>query len=534
MDLRGLGAFLSAIAGYFSAQAGAKAGQLQGLLMGEELTERRKRMKMTEEAHELQKKLAEAEEARRAELFPIQKGLLEHDLTRRQELFPYEKEALATQVEAGKLGLENTRLWSLYQRGVVPSQISDPVLRAQYEPFFNFQMAVRTLEVVRSQEELDRVLGQVDEALRPTLEIWGRASLLKNQMQQQMMERQLQGMDINLAQGDFQLRTLKLNYAINTIINNINSEGMDWDKRTPQQKIEAVKKWIKQLGLEDVVSEDFANMFQRVKSVDARQFALYRAQAELQYGFQSRLLGQQIAGNISLQDRAMWNNLVLGALGLFGGQGGGGNVAPVGFMNPAPPPNIFTATPDNQGSYLNQTALNNYLKPQMDVPIPYGNGVVMLGSLRGDVSAIYNKLGRPNADITPAEINTLITYDAGLQYASALKGNFPLDWNTALLLGAQNILPVLKGNHLYRSNPKYKKTVDDWERAWQQKLQQRSAPAGGGQGAAPQGGGRPPAPTTPTGQIGGQRPAPASPPAQPRGGQGGGQNYTSSARKKRQ
>jgi len=503
MDLRGLGAFLSAIGSIFTAKTGATAGQLQGLLMGEELTERRKRMKMTEEAHELQKRLAEAEEARRAEIHPLQLGLLQHDLTRRQELFPYEKEALSTQVEAGKLNLLNNRLWTMYQRGVVPSQISDPVLRAEYEPFFNFQTTANSLQWVRSQEELDKLLANVSEEWRPTLEILGRASLLRNQMQEQIWERHLRGADLNLARGEFELRTFKLNHALNVILNNINSEGMDWDKRTPQQKIEAVKKWVAQLGLGDVVPEDFANMFQRVKSVDARQFALYRAQAELNYIYNSRLLGQQIAGNINIQDRTMWNNLVLGALGLYGGQGG---VPPVGFMNPSPPPNIFTPTPDTHGSYINQTALNNYLKPPIDVPVPYGNGALLLSSLRGRVASIYNQLGRPNATITVDDINTLITYDAGLQLASAQQAGLPLDWNTALMMAVENITPILEGNHLYRSNVNYRKTLNEWKRAWQQKLQQRAG-----------GGGQPSAPTAPTR---GQSPAPASPPAQPRRGQG--------------
>lgn len=198
--------------------------------------------------------------------------------------------------------------------GVVPTQVSDPVLRAEYEPFFNYMQATTALQAVRSNEELEAVLGKVSEELRPSLEILGRANLLRNQMYEQMLTRQLQGLDINIAQGEFQLRITKLNTAINTILNNINSEGMDWDKRTPQQKIQAVKKWIAQLKLEDVVSEDFANMFQRIKSIDARQLALYRAQAELNYIYNSRLLSQQIAGNINLQDRALWGNLVLGAV----------------------------------------------------------------------------------------------------------------------------------------------------------------------------------------------------------------------------
>lgn len=343
MDLQGLGAFLSAIGGYFSAQAGAKAGKLQGLLMGEDITERRKRMKMTEEAQELQKRLAEAEEARRAELFPFQKDTLATQLDimraqekRQEELFPLQRDTLATQLDIGKLNLTNTRLWSMYQRGVAPSQINDPVLRAEYEPFFRYANSVNSLQGVQSPEDLEAVLGQVDEALRPTLEILGRAQLYSNQSRREMIERQMKGLDLNIAQGEFQLRTAKLNTALTSILNNINNEGIDWDKRTPEQKAQAVKKWVGQLGLDDVVPEDFANMFQRVKSVDARQLALFRAQAEINYTNQSRLLGQQIAGNINLQDRHMWGNLVFGALGLNGGQGQQGGVAPVGA--PALPP----------------------------------------------------------------------------------------------------------------------------------------------------------------------------------------------------
>jgi len=518
MDLRGLGAFLSAIGGFFSAKAGATAGQLQGLLMGEDITERRKRMKMAEEAHELQKRLAETEEARRAELFPIQKGMLQQQYEQQGELFPYQKEALATQVEAGKLNLLNNRLWTMYQRGVVPSQINDPVLRAEYEPFFNFQRTANSLQWVRSQEELDKLLEGVSEEWRPTLEILGRESLLKNQMQQQMWERQLQGLDLNLAQGEFQLRSFKLNYALNVILNNINSEGMDWDKRTPQQKIEAVKKWIKQLGLDDVVPEDFANMFQRVKSDYARQLALYRAQAELNYTHQSRLLGQQIAGNIKIQDRTMWNNLVLGALGLYGGQGG---VAPVGFgaTDMPPAPVVFNTTPDNQGNYLNQTALNNYLKAPMNITVPVrvGNQYVPtpLSNLQSQAGNIYKKLGRPDASITANEINTLISYDAGLLQAQFAKSGMELDWNSALMWATDRILPTLKNAPAYRGNINFQKTLNDWERAWQQTLQQRAG--GGGQSA-----GQPPARTAPTR---GQSPAPAR--------QGGGQAYSSQARRRR-
>jgi hypothetical protein len=242
MDLQGLGALLTALGGLFTAKAGATAGQVQGLLMGEDITERRKRMQMAEEAHQLQTELLRAEEERKQGLFPLQRQLLEEDLKRRQALFPLEHEALSTQVEFGKLNLLNNRLWTMYQRGVVPSQVSNPVLRAEYEPFFNYMQATTALQAVRSNEELEAVLGKVSEELRPSLEILGRANLLRNQMYEQMLTRQLQGLDINIAQGEFQLRTAKLNTAINAILNNINSEGTDWDKRTPQQKIQAVKK----------------------------------------------------------------------------------------------------------------------------------------------------------------------------------------------------------------------------------------------------------------------------------------------------
>jgi hypothetical protein len=515
MDVQSLGALLTALGGYFSAQAGAQAGQLQGLLMGEDITERRKRMKMAEEAHQeqmetmrLQRRLQEAEEQRRAELYPLQKDIL------------------STQAEKGKIDLTNTRLWSLFQQGVAPSQITDPVLRAQYEPFFNFQMGVRSLEAVMTDEDLQAVLKNFPEDQRALIEILGRAKLFENQSRRQMLEKYMQGLDRNIAEREFQLRTVKLNTVINAILNNINNEGMDWDKRTPEQKIQAVQKWIKQLKLEDVVSPDFANMFQRVRSVDARQLALYRAQAELQHQFAVDLANRQYAHTLNLQREGWWSNIVAGAMGLSGGQGVGG-VAPVGFMKPAPPPNIFTPTPDNNGSYLNQTALNNYLKPPIDVPVYYGNKTVMLSSLRGRVASIYNELGRPNGRINADDISTLITYDAGLQIASAQQAGLALDWNTALLMAVDNIIPILESNHLYRSSPDYQRVLNNWKRAWQQKLQQRAE--GGGQS-----GGQTPAPNMPRGQIGNQPTAPASLPAQPRGGGGGSPKYTSSARRKRE
>ncbi len=507
MDLRALGALLSALGGVFSAKAGATAGQVQGLLLGEDLTERRQRRKMAEEAHQLQTELARAQEQRR------------------QELFPFEKEALATQVELGKLNLEDTRLWTLFRQGVAPSQISDPVLRARYEPFFNYQMAVRNLEAVQTQEDLDTVLKQVPEEFRPSLEIMGRTQLFANQSRRQMIERQLQGLDLNLAQGEFQLRTAKLNTALNLIINNINAEGMDWDKRTPQQKIEAVKKWIAQAGLSDVVSEDFANMFQRVKSTDARQFALYRLQAELQQKMQRELMAQQYAYNLNLQDRAWWGNLVAGAL--QGGIGGQGGVAPVGFSTP-PPIEVFKNTYDNSGSNLNLSGLEKYLKIPMNISVPrrVGQQVVLvpLSVLQMEVSEIYKRLARPDATLSAEDINTLIAFDAGLHRAYALKDNMDLDWNTAFAIATQRVLATLKSNRAYMANREhYGRILDDWERAWarmsQQQMEATSPTQSGGQ-----------SPNMLRGAIGGQGIPPASAPAPRSGAQGG---YTSNARRQR-
>ena len=516
MDLRALGALLTALGGVFSAKAGAKAGQLQGLLMGEELTERRKRMQMAEEAHQeqletsrLQRRRIQQQMEREAELFPIQKqGLIT------------QVEGLATQVEASKLNLEDTRLWSLYRQGVAPSQISDPVLRARYEPFFNYQMVARTLEAVQTQEELDAMLEKVDEALRPTLEILGRYNLSINRMRNEMLERQMRGLDINLAQGEFQLRTTKLNTALSLIVSNIEREGMDWDKRTPQQKIEAVKKWLEQAGLSDVVPETFANMFQRVKSTDARQFALYRLQAELQHRLSADLARQQFAFNQSLQERAWWGNIVAGALtgGMGAGVGGGVGVAPVGFPALPPIPTIFNNTYDNRQSNLNTSELSKYLNSApFEVSVPFGGAYQPLSVMGARAEAVYKKLGRPNATLTVDDINTLITFDAGLLQSHFAKNGMELDWNSALAWATERILPMLKANPPYQANPNYQKTLNEWERAWQRRLQQGrqgSAPASpqGRQGTAPasqRGGQRPQTPPMtqgdiPRGQIGRQ------------------------------
>jgi hypothetical protein len=460
MDLRGLGAFLSAIAGYFSAQAGAKAGQLQGLLLGEELSERRKRIKMTEEAH--QEQMA---------TLRLQRQLQEAEEERRKQLFPYQQEAVSTQVEMGKLNLLNQRLWSMYQRGVVPSQVSDPLLRAEYEPFYNYMMAVNTLQAVQTKEDLEAVLGRVSEELRPSLEILGRANLLKNQIQLQMLERQLQGLDSNLAQSEFQFRTAKLNFAINTILNNINNEGTAWDKRTPQQKIEAVKKWIAQLGLQDVVPEDFANMFQRVKSTDTRQLALLQAQTEMQLQAQLRLGERQFAWNRILQNEAWMSNLLAGAL-----QGGG--VAPVGA--PALPiPQIFKNTYDNSGSNINREGLTKYINSvpfEISVPERIGNQISLtpLSVLATRAYAIYENLGRPDATLTANDINTLVSFDAGLVKAYFAEKGIEIDWNTAFAMAKERVVATLRANRAYRTRyDHYARVLDDWVQAFEAEMQRR-------------------------------------------------------------
>jgi hypothetical protein len=516
MELQGLGAFLSALGGIFSAQAGAKAGQLQGLLMGEDITERRKRMKMAEEAQALQKRLAEAEEARRAELFPYEKqaratqiDIMKGQQRRQEELFPFEKEALATQVEAGKLNLENTRLWTMYQRGVSPSQISDPVLRAQYEPFFNYLNTVQSLDAVMSNDELNALLGKVSEEWRPTIEILGRSRLLQNQIRKEMIDRQMKGLDLNIAQGEFQLRTAKLNTALTAILSNIDREGVDWDKRSPQQKIETVKKWIAGLGLGDVVPEDFANMFQRVKSSDARQLALLKAQVDMQLRAQSALMAQQFRYNDILQEKTMWGNLVFGALGGGQGQGlgqGQGGVAPIGFPALPPIPTIFNNTYDNRGSNLNTTALSKYLNSApFEISVPFGRGYQPLSVIGAQANAVYQKLGRPDATLSAEDINTLITFDAGMLQSHFAQNGMELDWNSALAWAVERVVPILEANRAYQSNINYQKTLNDWKRAWEQRLQQRAG-----------GGGQSPASNMPRGQIGGQ----SSPPAQQRRGQG--------------
>jgi len=533
MDLQGLGALLTALGGVFTAKAGAKAGQLQGLLMGEDLTERRKRMKMAEEAHQLQTELLRKEEARKQELFPLTKQRMEQEIEQSAQLFPLKKEALATQVDMSKLNFQNTRLWIMFQQGVVPSQISDPVLRAEYEPFFNYQTTARSLEAVQTKEALEALLEKVPEEWRPSLEMFGRMNLWRNQIQQQTMERYLQGMDINLAQGELNIRNTKLNNAFNLILTNINNEGMDWDKRTPQQKIEAVKKWIAQFGLQDDVPEDFANMFQRVKSIDARQLALFNAQSQITYGLQSRLLGQQIAGNLALLQNQLFGNLVFGAMGLGGGQGGNNFVAPFGFpaTDMPPAPVIFNQTPNQQGNYLNQTVLNNYLKAPLNIFVPMKVGQQTawksLGELQSQAGNIYQRLALPNGYADADEISTLIAYDAGLLQAFFAKGGIELGWDSLLEMAVGRVMPSVENSPAYKGNINFQHTVKEWRRVWEEQLRQRA----GGAGQTPN-------PNAPRGTISNPPRPPAQPPTQqpapPRGGGGGSPRYTSQHRRRRE
>jgi len=501
MDLQGLGAFLSALGGIFTAKAGAQAGKLQGLLMGEDITERRKRLQMAEDAFQLQKRLAEAEEARKQELFPLTKRGMEQQIEQSEQLFPLKRDALATQVETGKLNLENTRLWTMYQRGVVPSQINDPVLRQQYEPFFNYMNSVHSLEAVQSKEDLDAVLGAVPEEWRGTLEIIGRTRLFRNQIQKEMLDRQLKGLDQNLAQGEIQIRFMQLNNALSVVLGNIDREGLNWDKRTPEQKIQAVQKWLKDTGLDAYVPEGFANMFQRVQSTDARQYALLQLQTDLQLRANSALLGQQFRYNRILQNEAWMSNIVAGGLQGFGQQGGfgfggmpfgGGNVAPVGF--PALPAiNIFKGVFDNNQSNLNEVGLRDYLKYPADITVPFRGGAEMLSALATRAGTIYRNLARPNAKITAEDINTLIAYDAGLIMAKFAEGGMGIDWRTAFAMAKSRVIPALKGNRAYQTEPiHYAQVIDNWEQWWVRNIEQG--------GSAPRNNN----PQMPRGTIGGQ------------------------------
>ena len=498
MDLQGLGAFLSALGGIFTAKAGAQAGKLQGLLMGEDITERRKRMQMAEEAHQLQKRLAEAEEARRAELFPLTKRGMEQQIEQSEQLFPLKRDALATQVEMGKLNLENTRLWTMYQRGVVPSQIADPVLRQQYEPFFNYMNSLQTLENVQTPEDLEKVLATVPEEWRGTLEIAGRFRLFRNQMQKETAQRHLKGLELNLALGELHLRSTQLNNALSLVLGNIDREGLNWDKRTPQQKIQAVQKWLKETGLDAYVPEGFANMFQNIQSTDARQYALLQLQTDLQLRANSALLGLHYKYNSALQQQMLFGNLVFGAVGqgqqgVFGGMPfGGGGLAPVGF--PALPAiNIFKGVFDNNQSNLNEVGLRDYLKYPADITVPFRGGTEMLSALATRAGTIYRNLARPNAKITTEDINTLIAYDAGLIMAKFAEGGMGIDWRTAFAMAKSRVIPALKGNRAYQTEPiHYAQVINNWEQWWVRNIEQG--------GSAPQSNN----PQMPRGTIGGQ------------------------------
>jgi len=478
MDLQGLGAFLSALGGIFTAKAGAQAGKLQGLLMGEDLTERRKRMQMAEEAHQLQTELLRAEEERKKQIHPLQLGLLETDLQRRKTLLPLEEQALATQVERSRLDLENTRLWTMYQRGVVPSQIADPVLRQQYEPFFNYMNSLQTLENVQTPEDLEKVLATVPEEWRGTLEIAGRFRLFRNQMQKETAERHLKGLELNLALGELHLRSTQLNNALSLVLGNIDREGLNWDKRTPQQKIQAVQKWLKETGLDAYVPEGFANMFQNIQSTDARQYALLQLQTELQLRANSALLGLHYKYNSALQQQMLFGNLVFGAVGQgqqggFGGMPfGGGGLAPVGF--PALPAiNIFKGVFDNNQSNLNEVGLRDYLKYPAEIPVPFGGGTAPLSALATQAGGIYRNLARPNAKITAEDINTLIAYDAGLIMAKFAEGGMGIDWRTAFAMAKSRVIPALKGNRAYQTEPiHYAQVIDNWEQWWVRNIEQ--------------------------------------------------------------
>jgi hypothetical protein len=313
-------------------------------------------------------------------------------------------------------------------------------------------------------------------------------------MRQELFERQLRGLDINLATGEFQLRNAQLNAAINLVLSNIDREGTNWDKRPTEQKIEAVRKWLKETGLEQAVPSNFPEMFQRIQSSDARQLFLLRAQTDYMLAANLALLRTQGAINRALQHEAMLGNLVFGAMQQSQqGQQGYLGVPPVGY--PAPPtPIIFNPAPDQRGNYLNQSGLNNYLKFPLDIYVPTSQGNQRLSVLATEAGNIYKSLAVPNPQLDANAINTLVNFDAGLFVSYGLHGNLQIDWNTALIEAASRVLSTLKANRAYLADTNYKRVVDGWERAFYQRLQQRQQ----GQQAQP--------PATP-------QPAPPQPPA---------------------
>jgi hypothetical protein len=257
-----------------------------------------------------------------------------------------------------------------------------------------------------------------------------------------------------------------------------------------------VQKWLKDTGLDAYVPEGFANMFGKVQSTDARQLALFNAQSQITYGLQSRLLGQQIAGHLAAIQQTFYGNLVAGAMGFGGGQGGmpfgGGGLAPVGF--PALPAiNIFKGVFDNNQSNLNEVGLRDYLKYPADITVPFRGGTEMLSALATRAGNIYRNLARPNAKITAEDINTLIAYDAGLIMAKFAEGGMGIDWRTAFAIAKSRVIPALKGNRAYQTEPiHYAQVIDNWERWWVRNIEQG--------GSAPQSNN----PQMPRGTIGGQ------------------------------
>jgi hypothetical protein len=161
----------------------------------------------------------------------------------------------------------------------------------------------------------------------------------------------------------------------------------------------------------------------------------------------------------------------------MGGMGARG-VAPVGI--PALPiPEIFKNTYDNNGSSLNQSGLTKYLNSApFDVSVPerVGNQIVWtpLNVLATRANAIYQRLARSDATLSAQDINTLVSFDAGIVYAYFAQGGMPIDWNTALLMAKQRIVSTLRANLAYQARQfHYQRVLDDWEQAFDQQQRQR-------------------------------------------------------------
>jgi hypothetical protein len=186
-----------------------------------------------------------------------------------------------------------------------------------------------------------------------------------------------------------------------------------------------------------------------------------------------------------------------------------------------PAPVVFNTTPNQQGDYLNQTALNNYLKAPANifVPVRVGNQFVPtpLSNLQARAGNLYKQLALPNGYISADDISTLVMYDAGLLQAQFAKGGIELDWNSALMWAEDRVISSIRNSPAYRLNIKFQQTLTDWKRAWEQTLQQRAG--GGGQTPSPA---RQTAPAPSGGvQTNPQRERqnpPPNPPRQPTGG----------------